>query len=478
MTARPVRFHNTLSGKEEEFRPLTPGRVNMYVCGVTPYDACHLGHARCYVTFDFIRRALTRLGYAVTHVQNFTDIDDKIIHRAAERGESPAALADRYIADYFDKMDRLGVRRAEVYPRVTKSLPAIVAFIERLIAKGLAYAAGGDVFYAVRKFPGYGKLSKRSPDDLHVGARVEVDERKTDPLDFALWKAAKPGEPSWPSPWGPGRPGWHIECSAMSLAAFGTDTFDIHGGGQDLVFPHHENEIAQSEGATGKPFARYWIHNGFVTVNKEKMSKSLGNFFSLDDIFQRYAPRVVRFFLLTHHYKGPVEFSDDPMRAAADRLKEIDDDVRRLDAALKIPRTAKPKEAKSFGDALAAFPGAVDEALADNFNSPKVLAALFALLGELKERVERPKAIGTEDLRRGVEGLRATFRDVIGVEVGEGGSAGADAGRDAAVAERVARREAARKAKNWAESDRLRAELLAEGVTVEDTAAGPRWWRR
>ncbi|TXH28747.1 MAG: cysteine--tRNA ligase [Elusimicrobia bacterium] len=474
MTDRPVRFHNTLSGKEEAFHPLTPGRINMYVCGVTPYDACHLGHARCYVTFDFIRRALTRLGYAVTHVQNFTDIDDKIIHRAAERGEAPAVLAERYIADYFDKMDKLGVRRADAYPRVTGSLPAIVAFIERLVAKGLAYAAGGDVFYAVRKFPGYGKLSKRSPDDLQVGARVEVDDRKSDPLDFALWKAAKPGEPAWPSPWGPGRPGWHIECSAMSLAAFG-DTFDIHGGGQDLVFPHHENEIAQSEGATGRSFARYWIHNGFVTVNKEKMSKSLGNFFTLEDIFKKFAPRAVRYFLLTHHYKGPLEFSDEQLAAADARLKEVDADLRRLDAALKTPLAAKPKEAKAVAAALDAFGPAVDAALADNFNAPKALAVLFALLGELKERAERPKAIDVEGLRRGVALVRDTFRDVLGLEVGGDVVPGGNA--DADVAERVARREAARKARNWAEADRLRAELLAAGVTVEDTPQGPRWWR-
>jgi cysteinyl-tRNA synthetase len=476
VTARPVRFHNTLSGKEETFHPLTPGRVNMYVCGVTPYDACHLGHARCYVTFDFIRRALTRLGHAVTHVQNFTDIDDKIIRRAAERGEPPAALADRFIADYFEKMDRLGVRRADAYPRVTESLPAIVAFIERLVAKGLAYAAGGDVFFAVRKFPGYGKLSKRSPDDLQVGARVEADDRKTDPLDFALWKAAKPGEPAWPSPWGPGRPGWHIECSAMSRTAFGADTFDIHGGGQDLVFPHHENEIAQSEGASGRPFARYWIHNGFVTVNKEKMSKSLGNFFTLEDIFKKFAPRAVRYFLLTHHYKGPLEFSDEQLAAAAARLREVDADLRRLDAALKTPLDAKPKEAKALAAAIDAFDPTVDAALADNFNSPKVLAALFALLGDLKERVEKPRAIDGEGLRRGLESVRATFRDVIGIEVGGGASSDGEA--EAAVVERVARREAARKSKNWAEADRLRAELLALGVTVEDTPQGPRWWRQ
>ena len=472
MTPRPLRFHSTLTGREENFEPGTPGRVSLYVCGVTPYDECHLGHARCYVTFDFIRRCLERLGYAVTHVQNFTDVDDKIIRRAAERGEAPEVLADRYIADYFDKMDRLGVQRAAIYPRVTAHVPAIVSFIERLVAKGLAYPRDGDVYYSVRKFPAYGRLAKRSPDDLLSGARVEVDVRKDDPLDFALWKAAKPGEPAWPSPWGPGRPGWHIECSVMSLANLKTDTVDIHGGGQDLIFPHHENEIAQSEGATGRPFARYWIHNGFVTVNKEKMSKSLGNFFTLTDIFKLHAPRVVRFFLLSHHYRGPLEFSDDLLKQAADRLAEIDEDFRRLEAGLKTPLADKPRNAKALEKILTEFPDRLDEALADNFNSPRALAVVHALLGELKTRLETPKGLSTDALRRGVALLREAFEGVLGIE-----GAAASEGADGDIQSLVDQRTAARKGKNWAEADRLRAELARRGVVVEDTPQGPRWWK-
>ncbi|HNG45372.1 MAG TPA: cysteine--tRNA ligase, partial [Elusimicrobiota bacterium] len=368
--------------------------------------------------------------------------------------------------------DRLGVQRAAIYPRVTAHVPAIVSFIERLVAKGLAYPRDGDVYYSVRKFPAYGRLAKRSPDDLLSGARVEVDVRKDDPLDFALWKAAKPGEPAWPSPWGPGRPGWHIECSVMSLANLKTDTVDIHGGGQDLIFPHHENEIAQSEGATGKPFARYWIHNGFVTVNKEKMSKSLGNFFTLTDIFKLHAPRVVRFFLLSHHYRGPLEFSDDLLKQAADRLAEIDEEFRRLEAGLKTPLADKPRNAKALEKILTEFPDRLDEALADNFNSPRALAVVHALLGELKTRLETPKGLSTDALRRGVALLREAFEGVLGIE-----GAAASEGADGDIQSLVDQRTAARKGKNWAEADRLRAELARRGVVVEDTPQGPRWWK-
>jgi cysteinyl-tRNA synthetase len=471
-----LKFLNTLTGKEEPFVPLEPGKIKMYVCGVTPYDECHLGHARCYVTFDFVRRALSRLGFHVTCVQNFTDIDDKIIQRAGERGESPAALAERYIADYFDKMDRLNVRRADAYPRVTEHVPAVVAFIERLVAKKLAYAADGDVFYAVRKFPRYGRLSKRDPDELISGARVDVDARKQDPLDFALWKAAKPGEPSWPSPWGPGRPGWHIECSVMSLTVLGGDTFDIHGGGQDLIFPHHENEIAQSEGATGKPFARYWIHNGFVTVNKEKMSKSLGNFFTLGDIFKTHDPRTVRFFLLSHHYRGPLEYSEDLLANAKTQLAEIDDDLQRLDAVMKNPEAVKPKEEKKLRLLLDGFDARVDQALAENFNSPRVIALVFELLGELKARVAKGKPVWGDGLERGIALLHKTLDEVLGVKA-VASAVAADEEEDAIVY-LVEQRQQARQAKNWAEADRLRAELAARQVVLEDTPQGPRWWKK
>lgn len=474
MTDHKLRFHNTFTGKEEPFKPLSPGTVQMYVCGVTPYDECHLGHARCYVAFDFIRRALTRLGYAVTHIQNFTDVDDKIIARANERQEDPKALSQRYIADYFDKMDKLNVQRADKYPLVTENIPAIVALIEKLVAKGLAYALDGGVYYSIRKFPPYGKLSKREPDDLVAGARVEVDKHKEDPLDFALWKAAKPGEPSWPSPWGPGRPGWHIECSAMSLGSFNAETFDIHGGGQDLIFPHHENEIAQSEGATGKTYARYWIHNGFVTVNKEKMSKSLGNFFSLGDIFKKFEPRTVRFFLLGHHYRSPVEFSDDLLGQAAAQLQEIDEDLSRMDAAAKTAMAAGRRSAKELDKHLDGFAAAIDEALADNFNSPRVLAVVFALLGELKTRLATPKSLSTEALVEGVKLIRGAFADVLGIPV----KAPPVGGVDGAVEGLLQERAAARKTKNWKESDRLREVLAGHDIVVEDTPQGQRWWKK
>jgi cysteinyl-tRNA synthetase len=480
MTAQEIRFHNTLTGKEDLFTPLETGLVKMYVCGITPYDECHLGHARCYVTFDFIRRALKRLGYRVTCVQNFTDIDDKIIQRAAEKGETPAALAERHIADYFEKMDRLNVLRADAYPRVTACVPDVVAFIERLVEKKLAYVVGGDVFYSVRKFPRYGKLSKRDLDDLRAGSRVEVDPRKHDPLDFALWKSAKPGEPSWPSPWGPGRPGWHIECSVMSLAGLGVDTFDIHGGGQDLIFPHHENEIAQSEGATGKPFARYWIHNGFVTVDKEKMSKSLGNFFTLTDLFKKHDPRTVRFLLLSHHYKGPLEFNEDQLLQAQGQWAEIEEDLQRLDAALRNPLAVRPKEEKALKTLLDGFDSAVDSALAENFNSPRVIALVFALLGELKARVGKGKPVWAGGLEKGIDLVRKTMRDVLGM--GEGGVDAApravSGGEEDAIVYLVEQRQQARQAKNWAEADRLRAELAAREVTLEDTPQGPRWWKK
>ncbi len=472
MTAAPVQIHSTLSRAKVPFVPLEPDRVRMYVCGVTPYDECHLGHARCYVTFDFIRRALQRLGYRVTYVQNFTDIDDKIIKRAQERGEDPSALAERYIQDYFDKMDRLNVQRADAYPRVTQYVPKITAFIQRLLDKGVAYVVEGDVYYAVRGFAGYGRLSNRSLDDLISGARVEVDERKKDPLDFALWKSAKPGEPSWDSPWGPGRPGWHIECSVMSTDAL-SETFDVHGGGMDLIFPHHENEIAQSEAATGKPFAKYWIHNGFVTVNKEKMSKSLGNFFTLADIFKTYDPRAVRFLLLGQHYRTPLEFSDDLLEKSAAALRNVEETLQRLSAALKAQHGTDRQDAKVLEGLFETFEKDFSAALADDFNSPQALAALHELLGALGTRTATHKQISTAGLQKGLDLVRRGFEDVLGVELRvETEDGGAD------IQALVDRREKARKARDWAEADRLRKELSDRNVVVEDTAQGPRWWKK
>ena len=472
--AKPLSFYNTLTDRDEPFVPLSPGQVKLYVCGVTPYDECHLGHARCYVTFDFVRRALTRLGYTVTHVQNFTDIDDKIIARAAKNGETPQSLAERCTADYFDKMDRLNVARAHHYPRVTQHIPAILRMVETLVQKGLAYSLDGDVYFSVRKFSGYGKLSRRDIDSLRVGARVDVNDRKRDPLDFALWKSAKEGEPFWPSPWGLGRPGWHIECSAMSLEAFGSETFDIHGGGQDLIFPHHENEIAQSESCTGRPFARYWVHNGFVTVQKEKMSKSLGNFFTLKGIFERVSPRAVRYFLLSHHYRGPLEFSESHLNDARDRLAEMDEDVHRWEAALSVPREASLRAEKEWAMVLDSFVSSVDNSLAENFNSPRVLAAVFTLLAEMKERLDQPKTLSTEGLRQGLRSLREVLDGVLGIApalnlVG-------DETDDVQLL--VDAREKARRLRDWAEADRLRLTLADRGIFLEDTPGGPRWWKK
>ncbi|MDD5259505.1 MAG: cysteine--tRNA ligase, partial [bacterium] len=306
-------LYNTLTQQKEEFKPLKNKVVNMYVCGVTPYDEVHLGHARCYVAFDVIRRYLEYKGYTVNYIQNFTDIDDKIIKRAQEKNVQPLELAQKNIDAYFQDINALNIKPALKYPRVTEHIPDIIKIVENLVNSRHAYVVDGDVYFRVASFPGYGKLSKRELDQLKSGARVEIDERKESPLDFALWKKEKPGEPSWTSPWGNGRPGWHIECSAMSLGELKIDTLDIHGGGQDLIFPHHENEIAQSEAVTGKPFAKYWLHNGFVTINKEKMSKSLGNFFTLKEIYKKYEPQVVRLFLISQHYRSPIDFSENKL---------------------------------------------------------------------------------------------------------------------------------------------------------------------
>src|SRR5689334_21627346 len=316
-----LTLFNTLTGKQEPFTPIEPKRVRMYVCGVTVYDYCHIGHARSALVFDVLRRYLEYSGYEVVFVKNFTDVDDKIIKRANEQKVSCEVITSRYIDAYYEDMGKLGIKSASIEPKATGHIAEIIALAERLIQKGLAYTIDGDVYFQVEKYRDYGRLSKRRVEDLQAGARVEVDERKRHPMDFALWKRSKPGEPAWPSPWGPGRPGWHIECSAMSIKYLG-ETFDIHGGGMDLIFPHHENEIAQSCGATGKEFARYWIHNGFVEISHEKMSKSLGNFFTVREIFQKskwsqdVTGEVLRYFLLSTHYHGPLDFSDQALQEA------------------------------------------------------------------------------------------------------------------------------------------------------------------
>ncbi len=367
---------NTMGSRKEPFVPLVPGKVRMYVCGVTVYDLCHIGHARANVAFDIIVRYLRHAGYDVTYVRNFTDIDDKILRKANQEGIPFAAVTKKYIDAFYEDFDRLGLLRPDVEPKATEHIPEIVALVARLVREGKAYEVGGDVYYSVKGFPGYGKLSGKNVEDLRAGARVDVDERKNDPLDFALWKASKPGEPAWESPWGPGRPGWHIECSAMSMKHLG-ETFDIHGGGKDLVFPHHENEIAQSEAATGKPFARYWLHNGFVNVNNEKMSKSLGNFFTLRDVLAQVKPEVLRFFLASSHYRSPIDYSDQSLteaKAGLDRLYRVKEKAEACRAAGAAPSPIPSGEEVA---PLLTAPARFGEAMDDDFNTAAALGHLF-----------------------------------------------------------------------------------------------------
>jgi len=462
-----LKVYNSLTRAKEEFVPIDPGRVRMYVCGMTVYDLCHLGHARVLVVFDVIVRHLRSLGYDVTYVRNITDIDDKIIARASDKGESVQQLTDRFIAAMHEDADALGVLRPDLEPRATESMQDILAMIQQLLDKGYAYQGdNGDIFYSVSRFERYGELSGKRLEDLRSGARVDVDEAKRDPLDFVLWKAAKPGEPSWPSPWGDGRPGWHIECSAMSTECLGAH-YDIHGGGMDLQFPHHENEIAQSEAATGQHFVNYWIHNGFVQVDEEKMSKSLGNFFTVRDILQRYQPEEVRYFILASHYRSPLNYSDDNLdqaRAALQRLYTA------LRDAGSVPDVDPPPEVN------ARFRTAMD----DDFNTPEALAVLF----ELARDINRAREQRQPELASQLAGALRSLGERLGLLGADPGSylrgkhgAAQQGPSDHDIDALVAQRDAARASRNWAEADRLRDQLAEMGVVLEDGAAGTRWRR-
>jgi len=453
-----LTIYNTLARSKQEFVPIRPGMVRMYVCGMTVYDYCHLGHARVMVVFDVVRRWLRARGYAVTYVRNITDIDDKIIRRAVENRETIGELTARFIRFMDEDAAALGVEKPDHEPRATQYLPQMLGLIERLEAKGLAYrAADGDVNFAVRKFPGYGRLSGKSLDELRAGERVEVDGAKQDPLDFVLWKRAKPGEPSWPSPWGAGRPGWHIECSAMSCALLG-EHFDIHGGGQDLQFPHHENELAQSEAASGERFVNVWMHNGFVRVDEEKMSKSLGNFFTIREILALFDPEVVRFFILRAHYRSPLNYSDVHMHDAKGALT-------RLYTALK---GATPDAQQVDWDEPHAqrFRQAMD----DDFGTPEAVAVLFELANEINrgrpELAPQLRALGS------ILGLLQ--RD--SQEFLRGGLAGPL--DEAEIERRIAERMALKRSKDYAGADRIRAALLETGVVLEDGPAGTTWRRK
>jgi cysteinyl-tRNA synthetase len=460
-----LHIHNSLTRRVEPFRPIDAQRVRMYVCGITVYDLCHMGHARMMLAFDVVQRWLRATGYDVTYVRNITDIDDKIIRRALERGLSIQALTDEMIRQMHQDLDALGVQRPDHEPRATGFVPQMLSLIERLQARGLAYQAGnGDVNFAVRKFPGYGKLSGKSIDELRAGERVAVASGKDDPLDFVLWKAAKPEEPAdakWPSPFGEGRPGWHIECSAMGCALLG-EHFDIHGGGLDLQFPHHENEIAQSEGATGKPFVNVWMHNGFVNVDNEKMSKSLGNFFTIRDVLERYDGETVRCLMLRTHYRSPFNFSDAHLDDARSAL-------RRLYGALDAVEAPSSVQVDWTQALAAAFRAAMD----DDFNTPAAMAVLFELASEV-HRTRDPSLAGQLKALAGVIGLlQQAPRAYLQAGIGS-----AQAGLDAAsIEQRIQDRAAAKKARDFAAADAIRAELASQGVELKDTPQGTTWVR-
>jgi cysteinyl-tRNA synthetase len=461
-----LEIYNSLTRAKTPFTPLDPGRVGMYVCGMTVYDLCHLGHARVMVVFDVVYRYLRALGYPVTYVRNITDIDDKIIRRAEERGEPYGALTARFITAMHEDAAALGCLSPDAEPRATAHIPEILDMIATLIERGLAYTAtNGDVYFSVGAFPGYGRLSGKDPADLRAGARVEVEEAKRDPLDFALWKAAKPGEPAWDAPWGAGRPGWHIECSAMSTCCLGNH-FDIHGGGADLQFPHHENEIAQSEGATGEPFVEVWMHNGFVRVNEEKMSKSLGNFFTVREILARYRPEEVRYFILTSHYRSPLNYDEEHLTNARAALT-------RFYTALRGLPSAAPAGGEAFRTRFSA-------AMDDDFNTPVALAVLFDLVREINRVRPQDEAaaagLGAE-LRSMGAVLGLVQGDAQGYLRGAGGSAQEGEGSDAFVDAQIAARIEARQARNWAEADRIRDELAAAGIVLEDGPTGTTWRR-
>ena len=460
-----LHVHNSLTRRKEPFQPIEPGKVRMYVCGMTVYDYCHLGHARVLVVFDVIYRWLMRSGFEVTYVRNITDIDDKILARAAQNGEPFGALTDRFILAMHEDAAALGVLAPDQEPRATAHIDEILAMIERLIDNGYAYVAdNGDVYYAVASFPGYGRLSGKDPQDLRAGARVEVEDAKRDPLDFALWKAAKPGEPAWSAPWGEGRPGWHIECSAMSTCRLGNH-FDIHGGGADLQFPHHENEIAQSEGATGEPFVNVWIHNGFVRINDEKMSKSLGNFFTVREILERYQAEEVRYFILSSHYRSPLNYDDSQLDGARAALT-------RLYTALRGLPTAPPAGAKQARERFAA-------AMDDDFNTPEALAVLFELAREVNRLrdTDLPAAAALGAALRELAGALGLLEQDAEAYLRGEGVAWASGPSDAEIEALIAARAEARRARNFAEADRIRDQLQAAGVQLEDGAGGTSWRR-
>src|SRR3990172_2168899 len=487
-----IKLYNTFTGKKEQFVPLIQGKVGIYACGVTAYDYSHLGHARGAVVFDLIQRYFRRKGFEVKYVRNFTDIDDKIIKRAKEEGITAAEVARKYIDAYHEDMKRLGVGAPDIEPKATEHIEEMVQIVKGLVAKGHAYAVEGDVYFRVSSFSDYGKLSKRNVDDLKAGARVEVDERKDDPLDFALWKASKPGEPAWNSPWGPGRPGWHIECTAMSFKHLG-QTFDIHTGGKDLVFPHHENEIAQSEAYSGSKFVNYWLHNGFVNINQEKMSKSLGNFFTIRDILDQYDAEVVRLFLLSTHYRSPIDFSDTNLkdaRSGLDRFYTMKEAMKNFLTGKK-PTAVKPEEVIESSDRplynkIGNLPKAFEEAMDDDFNTAFAIGLIYDLVRDVNKflaEIDQKREDAAQAILRAASSAFDNVSTTLGLflrEPDEWFREGRLADSKVTLSvekieELIHLRNEARARKDWAEADRIRQVLDDGGVALFDRAGGTVW---
>ena len=465
-----MRFYNTLTKRKDEFVPLEEGKVRMYACGPTVYDFFHIGNARCFVVFDMLRRYLEYRGYEVKFVQNFTDVDDKIIKRANAEGVTQRDIAERYIAEYFTDAKGLGIRPATVHPRATENIDEMIKIVSTLIDNGHAYAVdmgegNSDVYFRTLSFKEYGKLSHMPIDELEKGARIDVSEHKEDALDFALWKAAKPGEPYWESPWGKGRPGWHIECSAMVLRYLG-ESIDIHCGGQDLTFPHHENEIAQSECCTGKPFARYWLHNGYINVDNTKMSKSLGNFFTVRDAAAKYGYPVIRFFILSAHYRSPINFSADILAQSKNALERIINCINNLEFYLKTAAPGEIGDAKAKADKHKAD---FIEAMDDDFNTADGIAAIFELVRDANELIA---SNASADAAKYTLDMLSELCSLMGFLPEK---SGADDEFTAMIEAKIAERAAAKKAKNYAEADKIRAELLEKGVVLEDTPKGTKY---
>ena len=481
-----IRIYNTLTRKKEPLQPLEENHVRLYVCGITSYDYCHIGHARSALVFDMIVRYLRYRGFKVTFVRNFTDIDDKIIARANERGEDAAALAQRFIDEFYADMDRLGVLRPDLEPRATDHIEEMIHLIGELIDKGLAYEADGDVYYRVSRFPMYGRLSGRTLEDMQAGARIEVNEKKEHPMDFALWKGAKPGEPWWPSPWGKGRPGWHIECSAMSRKYLG-ETFDIHGGGKDLIFPHHENEIAQSEGASGRPFANLWIHHGFVTIRDEKMSKSLGNFLTIRDVLETYDPEVLRLFIFSTQYRNPLDFTEAALRDAELGLDRMYECLAGVAALAESDEQVDSVIGKKDRRKLESFRSRFEQAMDNDFNTAQAQGLFFDLVKVLNKVVRLlpspPAAADIALLRQAARELRESA-GIMGLlqrdptryvkEKKQQVLDSLDLSVDE-IEQLIAERDRARENRDWASSDAIRDRLLAAGIELHDSAAGTSW---